>query len=63
MKMFCGRQLPSYMSPDAFLFLEALPRTSTDKIDYQNLTRLARGGQVTMPLAATTSGSQRGEGR
>ena len=27
--------LPSYMSPDVFLFLDALPRTSTDKIDYQ----------------------------
>lgn len=43
MKMFCGRQLPSYMSPDAFVFLDALPRTSTDKVDYQELTRFARG--------------------
>lgn len=43
MKMFCGRQLPSYMSPDAFVFLDALPRTSTNKVDYQQLTRFARG--------------------
>jgi len=43
LKMFCGRQLPSYMSPDAFVFLDALPRTSTNKVDYQELTRFARG--------------------
>ena len=36
MKTFCAA-LPSYMNPDAFLFLEALPRTSTDKVDYQAL--------------------------
>ena len=41
LKMFCGKVLPSYMNPDAFVFLDALPRTSTDKIDYQAL--LARG--------------------
>ena len=38
LKTFCGRALPSYMNPDAFVFLEALPRTSTDKVDYQSLT-------------------------
>jgi amino acid adenylation domain-containing protein len=42
MKMFCARQLPAYMSPDAFVFLDTLPRTSTDKVDYQALTRSAR---------------------
>jgi len=42
MKVFCGRHLPSYMSPDAFVFLDALPRTSTNKVDYQRLTQLAR---------------------
>jgi L-proline---[L-prolyl-carrier protein] ligase len=42
MKMFCGRQLPSYMSPDALIFMNALPRTSTNKVDYQSLTALAR---------------------
>ena len=41
MKSFCAGHLPSYMSPDVFRFLEALPRTSTDKIDYQSLARLA----------------------
>jgi acyl-CoA synthetase (AMP-forming)/AMP-acid ligase II len=42
MKTFCARQLPSYMNPDVFTFLDALPRTSTDKIDYQGLARLAQ---------------------
>jgi amino acid adenylation domain-containing protein len=37
MKMFCARQLPAYMSPDAFQFMDVLPRTSTDKVDYQRL--------------------------
>ena len=37
MKTFCGRSLPPYMSPDVFVFHEALPRTSTDKVDYQSL--------------------------
>ena len=41
MKTFCAARLPSYMSPDVFLFLDAIPRTSTDKIDYQRLARLA----------------------
>jgi acyl-coenzyme A synthetase/AMP-(fatty) acid ligase len=40
LKMFCGRVLPSYMNPDAFVFLDALPRTSTNKVDYQVLSRL-----------------------
>jgi amino acid adenylation domain-containing protein len=44
LKMFCGRQLPSYMSPDAFVFLDALPRTSTNKVDYQSLNHAARSG-------------------
>lgn len=39
MKMFCANQLPSYMNPDVFVFLEKLPRTSTNKVDYQSLTR------------------------
>ena len=37
MKRFCAEVLPNYMSPDAFVFIDALPRTSTDKIDYQRL--------------------------
>jgi acyl-coenzyme A synthetase/AMP-(fatty) acid ligase len=37
MKAFCASHLPAYMSPDRFVFLERLPRTSTDKVDYQTL--------------------------
>jgi len=37
MKTFCASHLPAYMSPDRFAFLERLPRTSTDKVDYQAL--------------------------
>jgi acyl-CoA synthetase (AMP-forming)/AMP-acid ligase II len=36
-KRFCAEQLPLYMVPDRFTFLGALPRTSTDKTDYQRL--------------------------
>jgi amino acid adenylation domain-containing protein len=39
LKQFCARHLPAYMSPDRFLFVDRLPRTSTDKVDYQGLTR------------------------
>lgn len=41
LKQFCSERLPQYMVPDSFGVLDALPRTSTDKIDYQAL--LARG--------------------
>ena len=37
MKGFCAENLPAYMAPDLFAFLETLPKTSTDKIDYQRL--------------------------
>ena len=46
LKMFCGRALPSYMNPDAFVFLDALPRTSTNKVDYQGLVRLQQGARM-----------------
>jgi amino acid adenylation domain-containing protein len=39
MKKFCHEQLPSYMNPDVFLFIEALPRTRSNKVDYQTLIR------------------------
>ncbi len=39
MKQLCARVLPASMSPDVFVFSEALPRTSTDKVDYQALAR------------------------
>jgi len=37
MKTFCAQQLPAYMNPDLFVFMDALPRTSTNKVDYQSL--------------------------
>jgi amino acid adenylation domain-containing protein len=39
MKAFCAEHLPSYMNPDVFTFVEALPRTSTNKVDYQALRK------------------------
>jgi amino acid adenylation domain-containing protein len=39
MKQIAARALPGSMSPDLFLFVEALPRTPTDKVDYQALAR------------------------
>jgi amino acid adenylation domain-containing protein len=41
LKTFCASKLPAYMTPDRFVFHEALPKTSTDKVDYQSL-----GGQL-----------------
>jgi amino acid adenylation domain-containing protein len=41
LKTFCARHLPSYMSPDVFQFLDGLPRTSTDKVNYPQLMQLA----------------------
>jgi acyl-coenzyme A synthetase/AMP-(fatty) acid ligase len=37
LKRFCSEALPIYMVPDAFSLLDVLPKTSTDKIDYQRL--------------------------
>ena len=37
LKRFCAENLPLYMVPDTFEFLDALPKTSTDKVDYQRL--------------------------
>jgi acyl-CoA synthetase (AMP-forming)/AMP-acid ligase II len=37
LKQFCSERLPQYMVPDAFGLVDTLPRTSTDKIDYQAL--------------------------
>ena len=41
LKQFCSKQLPLYFVPDLFQFHAALPKTSTDKIDYQRLQALA----------------------
>lgn len=40
LKRFSAENLPMYMVPDRFSILPALPRTSTDKIDYQQLKGL-----------------------
>jgi amino acid adenylation domain-containing protein len=37
LKTFCAERIPVYMSPDRFVLRERLPRTSTDKVDYQTL--------------------------
>lgn len=39
LKAHCATKVPVYMSPDRFLFRSHLPRTSTDKVDYQALGR------------------------
>lgn len=45
MKRFCSEQMPLYMIPDFFSWHEALPKTSTDKLDYQRLkAMLAEAG-------------------
>lgn len=41
LKRFCSENLPLYMVPDRFVFHEVLPKTSTDKIDYQILKGMA----------------------
>jgi len=37
LKRFCAQTLPMQMIPDSFVFCDALPKTSTDKVDYQRL--------------------------
>lgn len=37
LKTFSSRNLPPYMIPDAFVVLDALPRTSTDKVAFEAL--------------------------
>ena len=41
MKRHCTIYLPNYMIPDTITFLDDLPATSTDKVDYQRLRSLA----------------------
>ena len=40
LKRFSAEHLPSAMVPDDFVLLPALPKTSTDKVDYQRLKDL-----------------------
>ncbi len=44
MKRHCATYLPNYMIPDTITFIDGLPATSTDKVDYQRLAALAAGG-------------------
>jgi amino acid adenylation domain-containing protein len=39
-KRFCAENLPLYMIPDQFAWFDNLPKTSTDKIDYQRLKEM-----------------------
>ncbi|MBV8077357.1 MAG: amino acid adenylation domain-containing protein [Planctomycetaceae bacterium] len=41
MKRHCTIYLPHYMVPDSITFVSNMPTTSTDKVDYQDLKRLA----------------------
>lgn len=43
LKSFCLSILPHYMIPDHFIFLEKIPKTSTDKTDYQSLKNAGYG--------------------
>lgn len=40
LKRFCADNLPAYMIPDLFSVHDVLPKTSTDKINYQELTKM-----------------------
>jgi amino acid adenylation domain-containing protein len=46
LKTFCATKVPTYMVPDRFVFQERLLRTSSDKVDYQALTRQLLGTHV-----------------
>ena len=50
LKQFCAGQLPLYFVPDLFQFHPALPKTSTDKVDYQRLQALAGGSDPGRPM-------------
>jgi amino acid adenylation domain-containing protein len=43
LKTFCSQHIPLYMIPDVFSFHPALPKTSTDKVDYQALKARSLG--------------------
>lgn len=45
LKALSMRHLPPYMVPDSFVVLPAVPRTSTDKVDYEELKRVATHSQ------------------
>jgi acyl-coenzyme A synthetase/AMP-(fatty) acid ligase len=46
-RMLAGR-IPSAMMPDILRFVDALPRTTTGKVDYQELARVALAGEASV---------------
>ena len=48
MKRHCTTYLPNYMIPDTITFLDDLPATSTDKVDYQRLEIIGRRTRTTL---------------
>jgi amino acid adenylation domain-containing protein len=54
MKAFCNQHLPAYMNPDFFIFIDALPRTSTDKTDYQGLIKKFESEMSSSAMRATS---------
>jgi amino acid adenylation domain-containing protein len=48
LKAFCGGKLPAYMSPDRFVIRDRLPKTSTDKVDYQALKQESLAGALAL---------------
>ena len=56
LKQFCSQRLPLYFVPDLFQFHTKLPKTSTDKIDYQKLQSSDDAGG-----AASKKNQSRGE--
>jgi amino acid adenylation domain-containing protein len=48
MKRFCAEHLPAYMIPDRFSFPPSLPRTSTQKVDYQDLLNSRDSGRSSL---------------
>ena len=59
MKRHCTIYLPHYMVPDTITFLPDLPTTSTDKVDYQGLKRLAAEPGRSWESAMRAPGSTR----
>ena len=39
LKRFCAENMPAHLIPDQFSFVKAIPKASTDKIDYQSLVQ------------------------
>jgi amino acid adenylation domain-containing protein len=56
---YCRRRLPRYMVPEEFSFVDALPRTSTGKIDHRSLEagiRAESAGRDVAPFAGHADG-------